>query len=79
MEGLLLYPDDIEKTEKNVQSMLADSENLTLEAVNKFEVRPNLGGQIEGTYVPALVLKEGQKRTAVMIGLILGTPEFQRR
>jgi len=25
------------------------------------------------------VLKENQKTTAVMIGLILGTPEFQRR
>jgi uncharacterized protein (DUF1800 family) len=79
VESLLLYRDDIQQTEKNVQSMLADSENLTLEAVNRFEVRPNLGGQMEGTYVPALVLKENQRKTAVMIGLILGTPEFQRR
>lgn len=79
VESLVLYRDDVKQTEKNVQSMLADSENLTLEAVNRFEVRPNLGGQMEGTYVPALVLKENQKKTAVMIGLILGTPEFQRR
>lgn len=79
VESLLLYPDDMKQTEENVRSMLADSENLTLEAVNRFEVRPNLGGKIEGTYVPALVLKENQKTTAVMIGLILGTPEFQRR
>ena len=69
----------MKQTEEIVRSMLADSENLTLEAVNRFEVRPNLGGKIEGTYVPSLVLKENQKTTAVMIGLILGTPEFQRR
>ena len=77
--SLLIYNDDIKETEKNVQSMLADSENLTLEAVNRFEVRPNLGGQMDGTFVPTLVLNEKQKKTAVMIGLILGTPEFQRR
>ena len=79
IESLLLYRDDMQNTEKNLESMLADSENLTLEAVNRFEVRPNLGGQLEGTYVPTLVIDENQRKTAVMIGLILGTPEFQRR
>jgi uncharacterized protein (DUF1800 family) len=79
LKSLLLYKDDIDSTESSVQSMLADSKNLKMEPVVRFEVRPNLGGQMAGTYIPIVSLKANQKDTATMIGLILGTPEFQRR
>jgi hypothetical protein len=59
--------------------MLAESHNLKLEPVTRFEVRPNLGGQLEGTYIPIVSLEPNREDTATMIGLILGTPEFQRR
>ncbi|MFA5504605.1 MAG: DUF1800 domain-containing protein [Vulcanimicrobiota bacterium] len=76
---LLPYRDSVDSTTQNIRSMLSDSPNLQLEAVNRFEVRPNMGGQLPGTYVPVLTLKKDQKESALMIGLILGTPEFQRR
>jgi uncharacterized protein (DUF1800 family) len=79
VRSLLLYPDHVESTETNVRSMLADSKNLKIEPVVRFEVRPNLGGQLAGTYVPIVTLERNQKDTATMIGLILGTPKFQRR
>lgn len=75
----LLPHRDVNKTKKNVQSMMADSKNLVLDRETKFEVRPNLGAR--GRMIPGMRmrLKPAQQDTATMVGLILGTPEFQRR
>jgi len=78
VKELLPYSDST-KTQATVKSMLADSENLVLEPVNRFEARPNLGGKLPGQTVPRPKISVKQQDTATMIGLILGTPEFQRR
>lgn len=67
------------KVAKGVKSMLAQAKGLTLEPVTKFEVRPNLGGA-PGAGPPArMKLQPDQQESATLLGLILGTPEFQRR
>ena len=67
------------KTEQTVKELMANPENLKLERISKFEARPNLGGRIEGQQIPRLNLKPEQQRAATLVGLIIGTPEFQRR
>jgi uncharacterized protein (DUF1800 family) len=78
VQELLPYRDTA-KTTSTVNSMLADSHHLKLEPVTDFEVRPNIGGRFPGQPVPRVRINPAQEDTATMIGLILGTPEFQRR
>lgn len=79
LEQILPFQEDLARSEQNVNSMLADSQNLVLDPINKFEARPNLGGRYEEQPIPRMRLAPTQKDQATMIGLILSTPEFQRR
>lgn len=76
---LLLPHKNTAETEQNVRALLADSRDLELEPVRKFEARPNLGGRLNQQPPLRLRLKPNQKENATLTGLILGTPEFQRR
>ena len=67
------------KTEQTIKSLMANPENLKLERISKFEARPNLGGRIDGQEIPRMTLTPDQQRAATLVGLIIGTPEFQRR
>lgn len=67
------------KTEQTVKELMSNPENLKLERISKFEARPNLGGRIEGQQIPRMNLNPEQQRAATLVGLIIGTPEFQRR
>lgn len=75
----LLPHQAIEETRAQVEALLADSDNLQLERVTKFEARPNLGGGRNRLAGERMRLAPEETRTATTVGLILGTPEFQRR
>lgn len=76
---LMPYGVDRAKTVQTIEAMIADSQGLQLEPVKKFEARPNLGGKLGEEPVPRMTLQTEQRDTATTIGLILGTPAFQRR
>ena len=78
VEALLPYNGGA-STVSSVEQLLEDSKDLELERATKFETRPNLGGFVPGQPMKRIKLKPEETRTATLVGLILGTPEFQRR
>jgi uncharacterized protein (DUF1800 family) len=63
----------------DLDALMANSKSLDLEPVKKFEIRPNLGGGDNRLVGAKMRLEPSQTDTATMVGLTLGTPEFQRR
>lgn len=62
-----------------LEPMMKSAGSLTFEKPDKPDGRGNLGGRLPGLDIRPMVVPPEQKGAATMIGLVLGSPEFQRR
>jgi uncharacterized protein (DUF1800 family) len=62
-----------------LQPMIGQADSLAAERPKKPEGKGNLGGRLPGVDIRPMTVPAAQRETATMIGLVLGSPEFQRR
>jgi uncharacterized protein (DUF1800 family) len=75
----LLPEQSVTQVAEKLKPLLADPEALALEGSARPDGKGNLGGRLPGLATPRMSISAEQKGTATMIGLVLGSPEFQRR
>ena len=75
----LMPTQNVAKVVKRLQPLYDSPDKLKLDKPGQTNIRPNLGGRLPS--VPLLLMSPGpeERKTTTMIGLTLGSPEFQKR
>jgi uncharacterized protein (DUF1800 family) len=75
----LLPAHDCKTVVEKIQLLLSEADSLVFAKPGKTQSRGNLGGRLPGVAIQPMVLPAERQSVALMIGLVLGSPEFQRR
>jgi hypothetical protein len=75
----LLPAQDPKPVLDKLEPMMKNAGSMTFEKPDKPTARGNLGGRLPGLDIRPMVVPPEQKGAVTMIGLVLGSPEFQRR
>lgn len=77
--GLLPTGWDLEPVVAKLRPLLDSSDSLSIQKPSRPNGNANLGGQLPNSHPQRTKLTPKEKQSATMIGLILGSPDFQRR
>lgn len=64
---------------EKLQPLAGQGQEVELEKPARPEMKGNLGGKLPGINVNPMTVPPARRETATMLGLVLGSPEFQRR